>query len=266
MKFLRKIGRLSIIQWSQLIQYRVDLILWMTSEAAVPLISLAVWYAIAKQSHGGPSPQDTLTYYILLILVVTLTNAWGGYFLSLDILQGNIVKELMKPFSPFWNHILNNLVEKVIKLMIPLPLFILILWFFPQVFTPSLFEPRLWPIFLLSIALAMSLGFAFDIIFGVLAFWLEDVQQIRHYKETLQIITSGTLIPIAVMPAKIQAVVNVLPFRSIISTPIEILLGRLHDTALLSALSLQIAWLAITIIILYVLWHRGLKRYAPPGQ
>lgn len=254
------------MEWSRLLQYRADILLWMTAEAAAPLISLAIWYAVAQQSTHGPNPKETLSYYILVIFLIIITNAWGGFFLSQDILKGSIVTDLMKPFSPFWRHIFNNLVEKAMKLMIPVPLFFLALWLFPYAFTPSLYEIRLWPLFILSVILSASLSFTVDIIFGIIAFWVEDAQEIRHYKDSIHTITSGILIPIAVMPPQARAIINLLPFRSIITTPAEILLGRLGNTEILAALGLQVIWLTITIGLMAFLWKKGTKIYAPPGQ
>lgn len=266
MRLTTKISRYAAMEWSRLLQYRTDILLWMVAEAATPIIALAIWYTIAQKSTQGPSPKETLTYYILVIFLIIVTNAWGGYFLAMDILKGNIVSDLMKPFSPFWRHILNNIVEKSIKLAIPIPLFALVIWLFPQVFAESIYQPWLWPLFIVSIILAASLGFTIDIIFGIIAFWLEDSQEIRHYKDSLHMITSGILIPIAVMPAKAQAIVNALPFRNTITTPAEILLGHLEGTELVSALALQAAWLMVTILLMAFLWKKGIKIYAPPGQ
>lgn len=266
MNFLRKVKRQAIMEWSKLLQYRADIMLWMITDAATPLISLAVWYTIAQHASSGPSPKETFTYYILVMLTVSITNAWGGFFLAMEILNGDVVKDLMKPFPLFWNYILNNITEKVIKLLIPLPLFLIAITLFQSAFTESIYDIRLWLICLVSLFLAVSLGFTLDILFGILAFWLEDAQQLRNFKDTLGAITSGILIPIAVMPEKVQTVINVLPFRSIITTPIEIILGNLTTLGIIQGISIQIAWLLATTIVVYVLWKKGLKRYAPPGQ
>jgi ABC-2 type transport system permease protein len=266
MKLVKKISRYAAMEWSRLLQYRTDILLWMVAEAATPIVALAIWYTIAQKSTQGPSPKETLTYYILVIFLIIITNAWGGYFLSMDILKGNIVSDLMKPFSPFWRHILNNIVEKSIKLAIPIPLLALALWLFPHIFAESIYNPKLWPFFILSVIVGATLGFTLDIVFGIIAFWVEDSQEIRHYKDSLHMITSGILIPIAVMPLKAQTIVNALPFRNTITTPVEILLGRLSGSELVSALALQIAWLLVTIGLVAFLWKKGIKIYAPPGQ
>lgn len=265
-KLLKKIGRLGAINWSTTLQYRADMILWLLADAATPLISMAVWYTVAKSATQGPTPQQTLNYYILIILVAIATSSWVGFFLSQEILNGTIVQRLIKPISPFWGFITSNLAEKVFRFSIPAPLFVLSLIFFPSFYVPTFYQLKPWLLFILSVIIAACLAFFIDMIFGLASFWLEDAINLRWYKDTLQMITSGILIPIAVMPHKVQAVVNVLPFRSIITTPIEILLGHISGPQLTHALLVQITWATATGIIMAVMWKQGLKRYAPPGQ
>lgn len=266
MKFLKKISRLFTVNWSVTIQYRGDLLLWMMTEAATPLVSLAVWYTVATTSSQGFSPQETFTYYILLMFVITMTGAWSGFFMASEILRGEIIKRLIRPIPVFWSFILQNIGEKILKLFIPLPLFALALYLRPQVFSASIFEGWRWLWFVISIILAAALAFTIDMIFGLLAFWLEDAMQIRNYKDALEMITSGILIPIAFMPANVQAVVKILPFRHIITTPIDTLLHAANTQAMVDLVTAQAWWVVGTIIIFAITWRQGLKRYAPPGQ
>jgi len=266
MKFLKKIFRLAAISWGDTMQYRADISMWILAEAATPLVSMVLWYTVAKNSDQGFSPQETLNYYILTILVMTATDSWAGFYLAQEILNGTIVQRLIKPIAVFWDLIINNAVGKVFRFLIPLPLFIVSLWLFPTFFVSTLYQWRPWFLFMVSLFLALCLAFFIDVIFGLFAFWLEDAVNIRWFKDTLKMITSGILIPIAIMPTSVQHIVNLLPFRHIITTPTEIILGRISGTSLLYALGIQLAWVVSTGIIVVVMWKRGLKRYAPPGQ
>ena len=60
-KYLKKISRVFIMEWSKSLQYRVDVVLWMLAEAAIPLVALAIWYAVAK-TNTSLSPTDILTW------------------------------------------------------------------------------------------------------------------------------------------------------------------------------------------------------------
>lgn len=263
---LKKIWRLFALNWSVSLQYRGDLFLWLLTVAITPLISMALWYAVAKNASSGPTPDETITYYVLAIIVSVATSAWDGFFLSQEILRGDIVQRLIKPVPPFWGFITANLSGKVLQFSILLPILAFILAAFPGSLSALTRNPLNWLLFFSSLVLAMILAFTLDMAFGLIAFWLEDAAQLRWYKETLQMITSGILIPIAVMPKSAQVFANILPFRSILTTPIEIVTDRLDPQQLTYAFSTQLIWIVIITGAMVIMWRQGLKTYAPPGQ
>jgi len=266
MPSLAAIQRLFAMEWSSMLQYRLDLILWTASEAAIPLVSLAIWYTVAATSPSGPGQQEVLTYYIFVMFVMIITNAWGGFFLSREILEGEIVQYLTRPVSIFWKYAANNVSEKIIKLLIPLPILLVSLVTFREYFAPAIFQTSHIILFLVSLVVAAFLHFNLDLAFGLLAFWLEDALQIRSYNEMLASIASGIMIPFAFMPPLAQQIFGFLPFRYYISLPIEFLLGQAHGTQVPLLIGYQLAWTIALAILLNILWRKGLRRYAPPGQ
>lgn len=243
-------------------QYRLDIILWMISELSTPLVSMAVWYAVTKESN---SAHMIITYYVAVMFISILTNSWNGFFFAFDILQGEISKDLTKPLGAFWKHIANNVVEKSLKFLIPLPLIIGLMIFFPRLFPPlhSLSQAAL---FIVSLILAAIISFTLDMSFGALAFWLEDAAQLRQYKELLQEIASGILIPFSLLPPLAFTLLSFLPFRYMVSVPAEIIIGQANYSQALTLIGYQIIWTIGLSLGLYFLWIRGLKRYAAPGN
>ncbi|MEX1997564.1 MAG: ABC-2 family transporter protein [Candidatus Andersenbacteria bacterium] len=262
---MHKVARLFALEWSTMLQYRFDLILWVLTEAATPLISLVIWYTVSQSGSFALSSQDTLTYYILIIFVIVATSAWNGFFFSRQILNGEITFYLTRPLSIFWRHIANNIVEKVIKFIIPVPLVVITAVVFPAVFSPAIYDPWRLLLFTISLILGTAVAFVLDMNLGILAFWLEDANQLRRYKDLLHEVSSGILIPFAALPAVAFTIFSFLPFRYVISVPIEILMNQQLDS-LGKLFGLQIAWLVGLTALLALLWRRGLKRYAVPTQ
>lgn len=258
--------RLAALEWSKVLQYRGDLVMWMIAETIMPLVSFAIWYAVAASSAQGPTPTQIFTYYIFSLFVVIISQAWSGFFVARDILEGDIVTDLVKPISPLWKQIVNNGVEKVIKLIIPLPILIAAIILSPDAFTPTIFSITHLSLFAISLLLATILNFTFDITAALLAFWLEDAMQLRRYIDLLFSISSGILIPFAFMPEALRSALSFLPFRYIISAPLELLIYPLERSEVIQLLGKQFLWTVALIIIYAILWKRGLKRYAPPGQ
>lgn len=263
---MHKVARLFVMQWSRLLQYRLDIFLWMMVEAITPLVSLAIWYRVAQQRSGPLTDTETLTYYILVMFVFVITNSWNGFFFAREILNGEIVRYLTRPISLFWGYISENIAEKTIKLSVPIVVFAATLALFPGLFSPAIYQWRHWPLFIASLLLAAILSFTLDMCFGVVAFWLDDSDQLRHYKIMLHEFTSGVIIPFALMPPLLQNIVSVLPFRYIVGVPTEILLGRITGSTLLTVFAIQLVWAVVCTVALVMLYRRGLKRYAVPGQ
>ena len=58
---------------------------------------------------------------------------------------------------------------------------------------------------------------------------------------------------------------QVLPFRYMLSFPIEILMGRLSLGEIGRGLAIQMAWAGVFWLGYRLLWQRGLRRYGAVG-
>jgi ABC-2 type transport system permease protein len=238
----------------------------MFAEAAAPLISLAIWYTVAQTSESGPTPRDVFTYFIIITFVKIITDSWNGIFLAREILNGDVIKNLIRPLHVFWYGLANNLTEKVFKLILPLVALIVSLNVWPNAFSPAIFEWRNILFFLVSLVLAIAVSFNIDLIIGLMAFWLEDAMQIRRYKVMLEQVASGLLIPFSFLPPLALAIFSYLPFRYITSAPTEILLNQTPGTTVWQLIVWQIIWFIGSAGIIAWQWQAGLRRYAVPGQ
>lgn len=265
-KLLRKIYRIFVVNWGLNLNYRGDIFLWTIVDAITPLVALAVWYTVSLQGQTVLSSRDTITYYILTMLVLTATNSWLGYFLTDQILQGKIVNGLLRPLSIFWDHIADNIITKVIRLTVPLIIFIAVAQIFPTLFSPSLYEGSRIALAVISIICGAIIAFLTDAVLACLSFWIEDVHQIIGYHHLLYSFTSGIIIPFALLPSSIHTVFAFLPYRYIISAPVEILVASAQSTPASSLIGIQLIWIAILSLCLRLLWRKGLKVYAIPGQ
>lgn len=254
------------VNWSNILQFRGDVFIWTLTEAISPLIALAIWITVASQSGGVFQPRDTLTYYILSMLIITATAAWTSYFLTQEILDGTLVKHLIRPIAVFWEHITDNIIVKSLRLALPLPIAVVIFWLFPQWFSSSMYDPSRIALAIISVLLGASISFVVDAILATSAFWIEDAHQILGYHYLLWTIGSGVLIPYIFLPEAIRTILSFLPYRYIVSAPIEILVASSSNTPATTLIAIQIAWIIGLTLVLQVLWKRGLKRYAIPGQ
>lgn len=258
--------RLFSLSLSQALQYRGDLLLWLTAITATPLLSLAIWYTVAQSSTTGLIPRDILTYYIIIMFVRVFTASWRGYHLIEQILNGDIVNYLIRPPAIWGEFLTTPLTTLSLQLTIPAVLLLTVAFTQPHLFTPAIFQLSNVFLFAASILIAFIISFAFDISLGLLAFWLEDAQELMAYRFTLTQIASGVVIPFAMMPPWLHTAFSFLPFRYIVSVPAEILLGQATGTTRLYLIGIQLVWAAVLVALMRTLFVHGRKRYATPGQ
>jgi ABC-2 type transport system permease protein len=75
----------------------------------------------------------------------------------------------------------------------------------------------------------------------------------------------GYLMPLSVMPDTLRTIANWLPFRSMLSLPIEIASGVLPASEWPAALGIQAGWVAVVFVLATWVWKRGLARYGAFG-
>ncbi len=243
--------------------YRGDLFLFTLSGITQPIINIFVWLSISGSVATPLTKIEFIQYFILVIIIGTWTSAWAGQFISSDIRLGKISPYLLKPASFVYHQIANNLGEKIIKTIYLLPFVIfLILSFNSKLPLADYFH---WISFLTAIIISTLLLFIVDVCIGFGAFWLDDTTAIFEFFGISMFFFSGKFIPLAIMPKIIQQISEILPFRYMLSFPIEIFLGKLSTKEIFSGLIIQSVWLIVAIVIYKLSWSNGLKRYSASG-
>lgn len=247
------------------LQYRAELVIWLLGMVLEPVIYLVVWSSVARSSGGqvgGFTPAGFAAYYILFTLVNHATFSWIMHEFEFRIRNGDFSPRLLRPIHPIHSDIADNLTYKLLTSAVMLPAAIVL----SLVFQPS-FAPPLWaiPLFVPALALGFLVRFFFEWVLALAAFWTTRVAAINQMYFAALLFFSGRMAPLALLPAPIQAAGNVLPFRWMISFPVELLLGRLSPSAALAGLGIQLLWLLAALAVLHLGWQQALRRYTAVG-
>jgi len=94
-----------------------------------------------------------------------------------------------------------------------------------------------------------------------------DYASKRHQPDLLcaSAVLLGQVAPLSLLPGPIRTLASALPFRWMVSFPIELLLGRLTPSQALVGLGAQVAWLAACFILLKMMWRAGVRVYSAVG-
>jgi ABC-2 type transport system permease protein len=250
---------------SATLQYRASLAIWLIGHVLEPLVFLVVWSAVAQSgggSVGGFTSAGFAAYFILLMLVNHVTYTWIMYEYEYRVRNGTLSFALLKPIHPIHSDIADNIASKVITL----PFMLVIAGILAVGFHPGL-STTTWSLVLAipALLLAFLLRFILEWTLALASFWTTRVSAINQVYFILVLFFSGQLAPLVLYPHFVQVIATILPFRWMVSFPLELLLGQLSPQQALIGMVVQAGWLLLGIILLRIVWRAGVRVYSAVG-
>ena len=246
-------------------QYRVANYFYMIGMVAEPVIYLVVWSTVAEQQGGevgGFTPGDFAAYYIVWTLVRNMNIALTPWAWEERIKQGQLSTFLLKPMHLIHFDIAFMAGWKVVVIILWLPLAAFLSLLFHPTFNASLesvvvFFVAIWGAYLIRSLELWSLG--------MVTFWTTRVGPVFDVFFTAELLLSGRLVPLALMPDWAQQLANLLPFKWTFSFPIEALIGGLPTSELVGGLFMQLLWIVVWTLVVMAGWRFAVKRFTAVG-
>jgi len=260
MNTLRAYPTLLRVGFAGALAYRAELIIWMLT-TTMPLVSLALWSAVARSAPLGRfGPKEFVGYFLAALIVRQITGCWLVWELNYEIKQGTLSQRLLKPIHPLWVYSASNLAAIPLRAGLCLPVAIIAI-FYAQLTS----DPALLGIFFLSLVGAWCINFFAMALVGSLAFYLESSTGIFELWMITFMILSGYVVPLELFPTWARNIADVLPFRYTLGFPVEVLTGMLDVRSALKLLAMQ--WAQATIIATAGLlaFRAGVKRFGAFG-
>lgn len=244
--------------------YRLDFFMGIINTA----MTIAVYLCIYKALYGNATDVDGVSYSMVatnFVITLGLSSAfhYNEMFLQDKIRDGSITNEFLKPVSFIFRLLSENIGEGAFKILFH---------FIPALLFTMLYTKLCPPISVLnlmvmfcSVALGYLILWLISFIIQTWSFWLFSVWGIITIKNVFVNILAGTLLPLWFMPEALKKVIAVTPFESIYFTPVRIYLGELSGLEILSALAVQIIWIAILGVIAKMFWKKGVKKLVVQG-
>jgi ABC-2 type transport system permease protein len=243
--------------------YRAEMLIWMLT-TTMPLVSLALWSAVAESAPVGRFGADDFTAYFLTILIVRqLTGSWLVWEMNMEIKSGVLSQRLLKPIHPLIAYAADNLAAIPLRAALCLPIAIIALAVTSgDRFHPTLPEVGLWAASLVG---AWLINFFTMALIGSLAFVIESSTAVFDVYLAAFMVFAGYLVPLELFPAWLGDVARVLPFRYSLAFPVELMTGLLEPGRALSELAVQWAFAAGTAALALVAWRAGVRRFSAFG-
>jgi ABC-2 type transport system permease protein len=246
-------------------QYRVANYFYMLGMVAEPVIYIVVWTTIADQSGGsvqGITAGDFAAYYIVWTLVRNMNIVFGAPFWEWRIRQGRLSGELLRPLHPLHHDLAYFAGWKVIVILFWLPIGIALTLLFDPTFDLT---PEKIAVFFVAIWGAYLIRTMFQSCVGMLCFWTTRGAAIFDLWMMIELLLSGRLVPLTLMPQWVQVLANFLPFKWTFYFPIEAIVGDFSTQWLLLGLAVQALWVLIGLGIFLVAWRAAIKRFSAVG-
>jgi ABC-2 type transport system permease protein len=247
-------------------QYRAATYMYLLGMVAEPVIYLVVWTTIA-QSHGGQVAGITAggfaAYYIVWTLVRNVNIVFTPYGWEGRIREGRLSGQLLRPMHPIHYDIAEFAGGKVIWVLLYLPIAIGLTLVFKPSFslTPldlALFLPAILGAYLVRTMNLWALG--------MVTFWTTRGSAIFETYIMAELLLSGRLVPLQLMPTWAQGIANWLPFKWTFYFPIEVLVGHLSVASLLSGLAMQVFWITVGAVLVSIVWRASVRHYTAVGN
>jgi ABC-2 type transport system permease protein len=255
--------RLSI---QEQIQYQVANYFYMIGMIVEPVIYLVVWSTVAQAqggSVGGYTPEEFAAYYIVWTLVRNMNIVFTPYGWEWRIRQGMLSADLMRPIHPLHFDVAYFAGWKFVVIVMWLPIALFLAW---------VFKPNLQPTWYQGLAFFFAIWGAYLIrtmllsLLGMITFWTTRVGAIFELFFAAELILSGRLVPMPLMPEWVQQIAWYLPFQWTFFFPIEALTGGYTPQQLLTGLGMQLVWIVIGVVAVNQVWKVAIRRYSAVGN
>ncbi|MBW2385626.1 MAG: ABC-2 family transporter protein, partial [Deltaproteobacteria bacterium] len=224
-------------------------------------VLLSIWRTVLEANPGAsPLSLATLMTYTVISeafvqLVVVRTSLAEAFW------QGTLVHYFLRPIGLVWQVLAESSGRWVLDL---------VLFSLPLIGVAKLLGIRVAPVsaeagalFVLSLALAVSVGLALEFITGALTLASDQpVWLVEWVRRALSILLSGAMIPLNLLPWGLGEIFAWLPFASMAWAPLAIHTGAGEALRLLG---LQFVWAIVLWPIAIALWNANREKVVGYG-
>jgi ABC-2 type transport system permease protein len=249
------------------ITYRGSVFIRAIRDVLLTLFFVVLWGVLFQQKSviGGYTFNSMVTYYILVRLMDQLYSFQTTRLLNEDIVSGDLSNYLSRPIKYTYYLMAYVLGRRIARTTITFLLVVFVFIFFNSYIAlpPSLFNIAIFiPFAILSWLLFFEIAF----ILGVISFWFSEASDLRSILEHVILILGGLWIPLDLFPKNVEAILNLLPFKYLYGSLVQIYQGRLTNSELVTMFAIESLWVLFFHFFSQRLFAKGLRNYASFGK
>jgi ABC-2 type transport system permease protein len=260
---LRALPTMLRIGVAETVAYRAEFLVWILT-TSMPLVMLGLWTRVAEEApFQGYTSQTFVAYYLANLIIRNLTGSWVAWQVSEEIRLGTMSMRLLRPLHPMLALGASHLAAVPFRTAVALPIAgILLVSSGASALTT---EPLQLALLVPSVVMAWLTTFCVMFAIGCVAFFVTRAMALLNVYFGLFSLFSGYLLPIPLLPGPLRALAEVLPFRFMLSAPIELMTQRLDGDHITLLLLGQLAWTIAMLALALWVFRRGVRRFEAVG-
>lgn len=208
---------------------------------------------------NGLTLQDTL-WYLMVTELIVLSKPRISRRISEDVKDGSIAYLLNKPYNFLLYQLSIGLGDGITAMAFNVVFGTITVWLLTGAPPPV----NGWLFTLVAIILSWLIDFCLSAMIGLTAFVVEETNAFEWIYQKIVFLLGGLLIPLDFLPVWLQKIAFSLPFASIVYGPARLFVDATFER-FLSLVIMQLGWLTVSTLLLYVLFQRGIRRLVING-
>ena len=265
MSALRPYISVAAARFRAMLQYRAAAIAGFGTQLFWGLIRVAIFTAFYHSTtQTQPLSLPDMISYLWLTQAMFALAMWN---VDADvrgmIRSGTVAYEMLRPLDLYGLWYSRALAARIAPTLLrAIPMFIVAMLFL------GLRLPPTWGAFcawVIATCGAFALAAAFSALMTISLLYTVSGDGLTRLAPTIMYVFSGLLIPVPLMPAWAQPVVNFLPFRAIMDTPFRLYTGNIPLAHLPAVLLHQTAWMLVLVMLGRRLLRNATRRLVVQG-
>ncbi len=238
--------------------YRLGGLAWVINGSIGSLLMMYIWTIVT------PDTGLVVTYYLGIILLGRVTGSWSFGQISESIKDGSISQNLVKPFHYVYHQEFSHDIGAKVNRLVSMIPYIIVLGI---LFNNYLHLPSLDKVFIAIPAMFMGyiINFLLGSSLGLLTVWTGDADGIGRTYDVINGLAAGYVIPYFFLPLTIRNIFTILPFRYVVSFPVEIMLNNLSSSQLMSGYLILSFWTIASIVLFRWLDAKSARSFSAHG-
>lgn len=229
--------------------------------AIILLVFSRVWSVVLESGAIEGRTRADLIWYLMVTELVALSFPYLHLEVESDLKSGNLVARLPEPISYLGARVAEAGGRLAGRLAFMAPMGIVLALVFGGGFPQ---HPAGALLALPLLVIAAFFGVVCSAAIGVGALWLHDASPLFWIWQKLVFLLGGLLLPLEIYPGWLRSFAEWTPFAAMLYRPASMVFGFDAPAAAL-AVTLLLAWLAVTALGLTWLWGRALHALQQQG-